>query len=107
MSKKKYLKGRLMLMLRRWGMLCKKSQPKAKRLHISRTLLADGTYIEHTHAPLKEELPKNERSIESEVHAWVEWKKGYNASCKFNTDTMSCVCGKTIEQFAKTKTCTI
>lgn len=107
MSKKKYLRGKLMLMLRKWGMLCKKTQPKKKRLHISKTLLVDGSILEYEQPPLREEIPKNERSIDSEVHAWVEWKKGYNSSCKFNTDTMSCVCGKTIEQFAKTKTCTI
>lgn len=107
MSKKKYLKGKLMLMLRKWGMLCKTTHPKKRRLHISKTLLADGSMVEYKQPPLRDEIPKNERSIDSEVHMWVEWKKTYNASCKFNTDTMSCVCGKTIEQFAKTKTCTI
>lgn len=107
MSTKKYLRGRLMLMLRRWGMLCKKEQPRVKKLRLHKSLLADGTEIYHNTPILKTDLPINNRSIDSEVHSWVEWKKGYNSACKFNATTKSCVCGKNLEQFATTEICKI
>ena len=94
-----------MLMLRRWGMLCKKEQPRVKKLRLHKSLLADGTEIYHDTPILKSELPKNQRSIDSEVYSWVEWKKGYNRACKFDAATKSCVCGKNLEQFAVTEIC--
>jgi hypothetical protein len=105
MSKKKYIKGKLMLLLRRWGMLCKKTQPKSRVLRIKQSLMPDGTVLNYTEPILAEDLPTNTSSINSEVHIWVEWKKGYNKDCKFDAATNSCVCGKTVEQFSKTQTC--
>lgn len=105
MSKKRYIKGKLMLMLRRWGMLCKKAQPKSRVLRIKQSLMPDGTVHNYTEPILAEDLPTNTRSIDSEVHVWVEWKKGYNSKCKFNAATNSCVCGKNMDQFLKTQTC--
>ena len=105
MSRKKYIKGVLMIALRRWGMLCKKTHPNSKKLRIKQSLMPDGTVVRYNEPVAVQELPTTPRPIESEIHVWVEWKKGYNSKCRFNATTSSCVCGKNMDQFLKTQTC--
>ena len=99
MKRKRNLQTTIYLVLRQFGMLCKKSKPISKRIHISKTLLSNGVVHEYKHPPLKEEILINQSSLDSEVHSWIEWKKGYGSTCKFNSETRSCVCGKSIDEF--------
>ena len=92
-------------MLRRWGMLTKKNKPQVFKLRLQKSILANGAEVVYTEPILKSELPINNQSMITEVACWVEWKKTFNSSCKFDAITQSCMCGKTLEQFAVTKTC--
>jgi hypothetical protein len=82
MKRNRNFKTSLLLLLRKLGMICKKTQPN-KRLRISHTI-----------------WPDRDSDIDSERHVWVETKKITRPLCAFNLSTASCVCGvSTIEQF--------
>ena len=103
MKRKRNFQTKIYLTLRQLGMLCKKSKPSSKRIHISKTLLSNGIVRNYDQPPLKEEILMNQSSIDSEIHSWIEWKKGYNSLCKFSGETKSCVCGKTMDEFLTRK----
>jgi hypothetical protein len=82
MKRNRNFKTSMLLLLRKLGMLCKKTQPN-KRLRISHTI-----------------WPDRINAIDSERHVWVETKKTTRPMCAFNLSTESCVCGvSSIEQF--------
>jgi len=84
MKRSRNFKTSMLLLLRKLGMLCKKPQP-VKRLRISRTV-----------------CPDRNTDIQSQQHVWVETKKTTRQSCKFDSTTMSCVCGiASVEEFAQ------
>lgn len=105
MSLKKYIRARFLITLRKLGLLCKKTYIKPKKLRLYKTTLVDGTTKYYNEPITPRELPKNEQSLESSVHNWVEARKLYNKGCLFDSKTQSCPCGKTVEQFAATQSC--
>ena len=76
MTSSKKLKTKFQLCLRRFGMLCKKSQSPKKGVRISRTIMPDGKVIEH--GGFVEKAPLNNQSFLSELHVYHEIKKTVN-----------------------------
>lgn len=73
MTRKRNLKTSFLLLLRRFGMLCKApSQPK-KGLRLSKSLMPDGTVI--VHDTIVEQLPENKQDLEAQIHVYHELKK--------------------------------
>jgi len=83
--RKRNLSTRLLIVMRRFGMLCRKTKPEPIRLRIAKTV-----YPEHRMAP-----------IQAERAVWAENKKATLKGCQFDVVTNSCSCGITnIESFA-------
>jgi len=101
MTFKTKAKTRLKLFLRRLGFLCKKPTKITRSLKISHTINTDGTITKYDSPIFK--LPENTYSFESELHVYLEEKKLANPKCQFDTNTKTCVCGKTIEDFSTSK----
>jgi len=97
MTFKTKTKNQFKLFLRRLGFLCKKPTKTTRRLRVAKTLNPDGTITEYD-SPIFQ-MPENAYGIESEVHVFLEEKKLANLNCKFNTNSKTCVCGKTMEDF--------
>ena len=73
MTRKRNLKTSFLLLLRRFGMLCKApSQPK-KGLRLSKSLMPDGTII--VHDTIVDQLPENKQDLEAQIHVYHELKK--------------------------------
>ena len=73
MTRKRNLKTSFLLLLRRFGMLCKApSQPK-KGLRLSKSLMPDGTVI--VHDTIVDQLPENKQDLEAQIHVDHELKK--------------------------------
>ena len=73
MKRKRNLKTSLLLLLRRFGMLCKTPMPPKKGLRISKSLMPDGTVIMHD--SLVDQAPQNPNDLDSQVHVFHEVKK--------------------------------
>lgn len=101
----KKLKFRVLSTLRSWGLLCRKTYAKSKRLHIKQTVMPTGEVIDYVNPVFKADLPINKASLHSEMHVWLEWKKLFNGKCNFDTNIRICSCGKGLEQFIETKKC--
>lgn len=85
MTRKRNFNTTFLLLLRRFGMLCKIPRKETPRLRIARTVYPEG----------------RTSSIEAEQHVWIQTKLMSRSKCQFNADTRTCVCGvKTIEEFA-------
>jgi hypothetical protein len=85
MKRKRNLNTSFLLLLRRFGMLCKLPRQEKPKLRIARTVYPD---VEMT-------------SIESEQHVWIQSKLKSRSNCQFDSVTRTCPCGvKSIEQFA-------
>jgi hypothetical protein len=80
MSKKR-VKSRLLIFLRDLGLVCKKPVEPSKRIRISKTVLPDGSIMEHRNL---KEVPMNPNSFESELHVWKEIHKETVRSGKNN-----------------------
>ena len=76
MTSTKTFKTKFRLFLRRFGMLCKKTQPPRKGVRISRTIMPDGSVIEH--GGFVKEAPLNNQSFLSELHIYHEIKNSVN-----------------------------
>jgi hypothetical protein len=98
MTFKTKTKAQFKLFLRRLGLLCKAPKKITRTLKISHTLNPDGTITVYD-SPIFQ-LPENSYGIESEIHVFLEEKKLANPGCKFDTNTKTCVCGKTIKEFS-------
>lgn len=90
-------KSQFKILLRRLGFLCKKPTKTTRRLRVAKTLNPDGTVTEYD-SPIFQ-MPENIYGIESEIHVFLEDKKLAKPGCKFDTNSKSCVCGKTMEDF--------
>jgi len=101
MTFKTKTKTQFKLLLRRLGLLCKKPTKVPRRLRISHTINPDGTITVYDKPIFS--LPENIYSLESEIHVVLEEKKLANPGCKFDTNTKTCVCGKTVEEFSINK----
>jgi hypothetical protein len=78
MTLRKRIKSRFKLTLRRFGMLCKRTQSSSKRIRITKTLWPDGTVTKHDRIT---EQPLNEsNTFETELHIWKEIHKDVNKS---------------------------
>ena len=85
MTRKRNFETTFLLLLRRFGMLCKIPRKEKPQLRIARTVYPD----------------RSVTSIEAEQHVWIQTKLMSRSKCQYNADTRSCVCGaKTIEEFA-------
>ena len=73
MTLRKKINSRFKLMLRRFGMLCRKPKAKSKRIRIKRTINPDGTVTDHDH--LTEQPLYIGSTFETELHIWKEIHK--------------------------------
>ena len=73
MTLRKRIKSRFKLTLRRFGMLCRKSKPKTKRIRIAKTINPDGTITEHE--KLEQQPIFEGNTFETELHIWKEIHK--------------------------------
>ncbi len=97
MKRKRNLETRIFLILRRLGYLCKKPKAPERRLRISQTINADGTITVYDTYP--KEVPVNVHSLNSEINVYLQERKLARPNCKFDTNSMSCPCGRTMNEF--------
>jgi hypothetical protein len=69
MTFRKRVKAKVKSSLRKMGLLCKKPVEVRKRIRVSKTVLPDGSIMEHKNIT---EVPMNPNSFESELHVWRE-----------------------------------
>lgn len=81
--RKRSVKTKLLIQLRRLGMLCKKQTPHKYELKIAHTVYPD-TII----SPL-----------EAARHVFIQNKLAITKGCYFNPDTESCRCGNGVDEF--------
>jgi hypothetical protein len=85
MKRKRNINTAFLLLLRRFGMLCKLPRQEKPKLRIARTVFPDVKMS----------------SIEAEQHVWIQSKLKSRTNCKFDSVTRTCPCGvKSIEAFA-------
>jgi hypothetical protein len=84
--RKRNIKTKLLLFLRRKGILCRKPTEKKRRIKISHTVYPEGIVS----------------PIDAERAVWVENKKSGIKGCVFDVDGRKCECGvKSIDDFAR------
>ena len=71
MTIKKRIKSKVLLALRKIGMLCKKPIKTTRYIKVSKTILPSGNVINHYRIT---SLPKNESDLESAIHIHNEIK---------------------------------
>lgn len=85
MKRKRNINTTFLLLLRRFGMLCKLPRQEKPRIRIARTVYPD----------------VDMSAIEAEQHVWIQSKLKSRPNCKFDSVTRTCPCGvNSIEQFA-------
>jgi hypothetical protein len=72
MKRKRNLNTFFLRMLRKAGMLCKKTQPSSPRIRISKTINPDGSETKHEYIT---SVPENKDSFAAELHVYHEIKK--------------------------------
>lgn len=81
---KRNWKIQVFLVLRKWGMLCKKPQePKPQRLRVKSTVYP----------------PSNVSFTQQQRFSYLNNKKSSYKNCKFNPENESCECGVTLDGF--------
>jgi len=101
MTFKTKTKTKIKLFLRRLGFLCKKPIYKKQLIKLSKTIYPGGKIIAYD-TPL-EKVPENLNSFNAEVHVFLEEKKLSSKNCAFDTNTKTCVCGTTLDEFLISK----
>jgi hypothetical protein len=79
MTINRQLRIRLLIALRRVGLLCKKTATPKHRIRISKTVFPDGTVEKHG---IITKVPNNPNSFESELHVYNELKKSFKEKLK-------------------------
>ena len=81
--RKRNLKTKMLIVMRRFGMVCRAPKPEKTGLRIERTVYPDNRLT----------------PIDSEVYVYLETKKRSYKNCKFNPETRTCPCGVTLDNF--------
>jgi hypothetical protein len=71
MTLKKKIKSRLLIFLRKVGMLCKQPIETTKYIKVSKTIFPNGDEVKHYRIT---SVPKNKHDFESQVHIFNEIK---------------------------------
>jgi len=81
--RKKNLKTKVLIGMRHMGMICRAPKPEKTGLRIAKTIYPDNRLT----------------PIDSEVYVYLETKKLSFKNCKFNSETRTCQCGITLDNF--------